>query len=160
MTRANGDSPLPSLHGHYPASSLQRNSLAAGTPLAGQGCERHSVAKVGQAFDQAFGLLALGSVLKVIRAEVLTRQDSRHGAVQRRRSWLLPPPSSPPRLDVYGAERFSSMLHIKAHRIDRAVSALAGLRDRAVPRCVAHRELVRPQVAHDAATETQCLRTR
>src|SRR6266436_9077794 len=61
---AGGDDPPPSLHGHYTRfvttkkQPLRGHSVAG--QLAGQGRERHIVAKVSQAFDQAFGLLAFG----------------------------------------------------------------------------------------------------
>src|SRR5438093_13477488 len=74
--KLDGDDPPPSLHEHYTRFiATKKHNLSAGTPLAGQlagqGRERHIVAKVSQAFDQAFGLLAFGSALKVIGAEVL-----------------------------------------------------------------------------------------
>src|SRR6266446_4905644 len=60
--KLNGDDPPPSLHEHYTRfiatkkQPLRGHSVAG--QLAGQGRERHIVAKVSQAFDQAFGLLA------------------------------------------------------------------------------------------------------
>ena len=59
MARSLRSTGITPLHGY-------KETTSAGTALAGQGCERHIVAKVSQAFDQAFGLLAFGSVLKVI----------------------------------------------------------------------------------------------
>ena len=56
--------------GITPLHHYKETNLAAGR-LAGQRSERHIVAKVSQTFDQAFGLLAFGSGLKVIEAEVL-----------------------------------------------------------------------------------------
>src|SRR5580704_18848324 len=60
-----GPAPLQSLRPYKETTS------SAGPPLAGSGCECHIVAKVSQTFNQAVGLLAFGSVLKVIGAEVL-----------------------------------------------------------------------------------------
>src|SRR6266699_2383113 len=57
--------------GITPLHHYKETNLSAGTPLAGERSERHIKAKVSQTFDQAFGLLAFGSVLKVIGAEVL-----------------------------------------------------------------------------------------
>src|SRR6516164_33703 len=65
MTRSLRSTGITPLH-HY-----KETNLSAGTRLAGQRRERHIVAKVSQALDQAFGLLAFGSGLKVIGAEVL-----------------------------------------------------------------------------------------
>src|SRR6516162_3967371 len=57
--------------GITPLHHYKGTTLSAGASLTGQRSERHVVAKVGQALDQAFGLLAFGSGLKVIGAEVL-----------------------------------------------------------------------------------------
>src|ERR1700730_6468627 len=67
-----------------------------GPPLAGSGCECHIVAKLSQAFDQAVGLLAFGSVLKVIGAEVLIQGSvlSQGAPFRRRLDRRLPALSS------------------------------------------------------------------
>src|SRR6516162_4779541 len=57
--------------GITPLHHYKGTTLSAGASLTGQRSERHIVAKVSQALDQAFGLLAFGSGLKVIGAEVL-----------------------------------------------------------------------------------------
>jgi hypothetical protein len=57
--------------GITPLHRYKETTSSAGPPLAGSGCEYHIVAKVSQTLDQAVGLLAFGSVLKVIGAEVL-----------------------------------------------------------------------------------------
>jgi hypothetical protein len=57
--------------GITPLQRYKETTSSAGPPLAGSGCECHIVAKVSQTFNQAVGLLAFGSVLKVIGAEDL-----------------------------------------------------------------------------------------
>ena len=57
--------------GITPLQRYKETTSSAGPPLAGSGCECHIVAKVSQTFNQAVGLLAFGSVLKVIGAENL-----------------------------------------------------------------------------------------